>query len=381
MERPVQETKLFFREGTPVFATSTRDELRLGNMLVRQNRVEKDRMESLLMRQRSGTHRLGQLLLEEHLLSEAELSSFLKVQVSEVIFETFEWREGVFTFWDKVAPPGTAVTLEMELQNLLMEGVRRSDERERLREVFPDLERVVEAVANPERVKQSVTLTPEEWKTFFLVDGRRTLGEICRLAGNPDELATLQILHNLLRANFVTLGRATEGEPIPEVPAVPAAEPHSTQHLQDGKPAAPMGPVSVAFSPVVPVRPPEDDTKEVVTKSAVPYMGAAPAPRLTVSRLLLLEEGQERSFPLTGDSYTVGRHKNNDIVINDAKVSSFHARLDRSAEGFTLVDLKSRNGCYINGQRTETALLKTGDELRLGAARLQYRVDFQSIVK
>jgi len=69
------------------------------------------------------------------------------VQVSEVIFETFEWREGVFTFWDKVPHPTTAVMLEMDLQNLLMEGVRRSDERERLNEVFPDLERVVESVA------------------------------------------------------------------------------------------------------------------------------------------------------------------------------------------------------------------------------------------
>ncbi len=41
----------------------------------------------------------------------------------------------------------------MDLQNLIMEGVRRIDERGRLAEFFPDLNMIVESVANPERVK------------------------------------------------------------------------------------------------------------------------------------------------------------------------------------------------------------------------------------
>jgi pSer/pThr/pTyr-binding forkhead associated (FHA) protein len=104
------------------------------------------------------------------------------------------------------------------------------------------------------------------------------------------------------------------------------------------------------------------------------------ASQLTVSRLVLVKDGQESSFPLTRDSYTLGRHRNNDIVVSDPKVSGFHARIDRSAEGFTLVDLKSRNGCFVNGRRVERHLLRTGDELRLGAARLKYRVDYTSDV-
>ena len=85
--------------------------------------------------------------------------------------------------------------------------------------------------------------------------------------------------------------------------------------------------------------------------------------------------GSERRFPLTRDTYTVGRHRNNDIVISDPKVSSFHARLDRSPDGFVVVDLKSRNGSFINGRRVETGPLRNGDELRMGPARLVYRVD------
>src|SRR5207237_111271 len=102
-----------------------KEELRLGAMLVRLRKVASDTMDRALNKPRSGRWRVGSVLLADKLLSETELASFLKVQVSEVIFDTFGWREGVFTFWEKVPPPATAVTLEMDLQNLLMEGSRR----------------------------------------------------------------------------------------------------------------------------------------------------------------------------------------------------------------------------------------------------------------
>jgi hypothetical protein len=369
MERPLQETKLFFREGNPVFATSTKAALRLGNMLVRVGKVSEGRMERVLARQRAAGHRIGQILLSESVIKEDELASFLKVQVSEVIFDTFEWRDGIFTFFDKVPPPVTAVTLHMQLQNLIMEGVRRIDERGRLSEVFPDLEAIPEVVANTERVKHSVTLTQEEWRVFFLIDGRRSLSEICRLAGNPDELATLQVLHNLLTAKFLVVHAASTEVAPAEPPAVPD---EGTAMVVEGRRAPHPAPFSVEFNPASSgVKRIEDDTHEVVTPKAIQYSGAA-----TQSRLVLVKDGAETSFPLTRDSTTLGRHKNNDVVVSDPKVSSFHARIDKTPEGFVIVDLKSRNGTFLNGKRAESAVLKTGDEVRLGTARLVYKVDY-----
>jgi pSer/pThr/pTyr-binding forkhead associated (FHA) protein len=113
-----------------------------------------------------------------------------------------------------------------------------------------------------------------------------------------------------------------------------------------------------------------DDTREVVSPNAVQYLGSAKA--ITLSRVVLYKDGTETSFPLTRDTYTMGRHRNNAIVITDPKVSSFHARIDRTQDGFCLVDLKSRNGSYLNGKRIESVLLRTADEIRLGTARLIY---------
>jgi hypothetical protein len=380
-ERPDQETKLFFREGSPVYATSTKPELRFGSVLVRLGKMTSDQLERVIQRQRKGGYRIGQVLLWEKILKEEELASYLKVQVSEVIFDSFLWSKGVFTFYEKIPPPATAVTLEMDLQNLIMEGVRRIDDRARLPELFPDLNLVVELLANPERIKHTVTLTPEEWQVFFLIDGRRTLAEIGRLAGNPDEPATLLIIHHLLAAKFLRLS-SVSALPMPVLPPQPAdADSDGTQALREARatPAVAGVPVSVEFSSGQRSRKAEnDDSREIVNPKAMKYLGDSR--KLTVSRLVLMKDGNERSFPLTRDSYTLGRHRNNDILITDPKISSFHARIDRSAEGFVLVDLNSLNGTFLNGKKIETGLLKTGDELRLGTARLMYKVDYTSSV-
>jgi len=376
VERPEQETKIFFRDGQPIFSTSTKEDLRAPSLLVRQGKLREEEAELLRMYHPTGVEKMGQVLISENLLSERELGPFLKVQISEAIFDTFSWRSGVFTFFDKVPPPETAVTIEIDLQNLIMEGVRRIDERGRLEELFEDRDQVIEVIANPERVKHSVTLTGEEWRVFFVVDGRRSVEEILTLVGDADELSTLEVIHNLMVANLVTLvGRRSdlEDEDLP-----PAVEEKRTGKISTVQPqsAQSVSEPHVAMNPVQPPRHAPDDARQIVNERAVEYAGKN---LVIVGHLVLTtRDGPERSFPLTKDSSTLGRHRNNDIVISDPKVSAFHVRIDRTAEGFVLVDLESRNGSFVNGRKVQKVLLKNDDVVRAGAARLRYQVDYES---
>jgi predicted component of type VI protein secretion system len=56
-------------------------------------------------------------------------------------------------------------------------------------------------------------------------------------------------------------------------------------------------------------------------------------------------------FPLTQNEMVVGRDASNDIVINDAEVSRKHAHFYLGPAGYTLEDLGSTNGTFVNGQR------------------------------
>lgn len=72
-------------------------------------------------------------------------------------------------------------------------------------------------------------------------------------------------------------------------------------------------------------------------------------------------------YELNKDIVTLGRDITNDITINDPEVSRHHLRITRGAGGFTLEDLGSTNGTFVNGQRlTGPRPLRPGDMIGLG---------------
>jgi hypothetical protein len=72
-------------------------------------------------------------------------------------------------------------------------------------------------------------------------------------------------------------------------------------------------------------------------------------------------------YELTKDIITLGRDITNDIVVNDPEVSRHHARLTRTPNGYTLEDLGSTNGTFVNGHRLAAARpLTNGDMMGMG---------------
>lgn len=72
---------------------------------------------------------------------------------------------------------------------------------------------------------------------------------------------------------------------------------------------------------------------------------------------------------------TIGRAPGNQQVLNDAQVSGYHALIRPEEQGYTIMDLGSSNGTWVNGQRISAKipqLLKAGDIIRIGTTRFTY---------
>jgi hypothetical protein len=75
---------------------------------------------------------------------------------------------------------------------------------------------------------------------------------------------------------------------------------------------------------------------------------------------------------LDTDETTVGRHQEADIFLDDITVSRRHAEIRREGEEFSLHDVGSLNGTYVNRERVEKADLRTGDEVQIGKFKLVF---------
>ncbi|HOA87477.1 MAG: FHA domain-containing protein [Microbacteriaceae bacterium] len=79
-------------------------------------------------------------------------------------------------------------------------------------------------------------------------------------------------------------------------------------------------------------------------------------------------------YLLDSDVTTVGRHPEADIFFDDVTVSRRHAQVVRAGAAFEIVDQRSLNGTYLNGERLDRGVLSNGSEVRIGKFRLTFFV-------
>ncbi len=88
---------------------------------------------------------------------------------------------------------------------------------------------------------------------------------------------------------------------------------------------------------------------------------------------LTAREGEQRSFD--GDELLFGRSGVCDLRFRISAVSRMHARLKLvGSNRWTIEDLNSRNGTFVNGEQVGRAYIRVGDRLKLGADGPELRV-------
>ncbi len=91
---------------------------------------------------------------------------------------------------------------------------------------------------------------------------------------------------------------------------------------------------------------------------------------------VLYEDGEEsKAVALTREWTRIGRSLAADVRFDDPTVSRRHALVVRQADGVRVLDDRSLNGVFVNGERVEWSALDDGDEILVG----RYRLTFVSV--
>jgi len=183
---------IYFLGGKLVFAGSSQPADRLGEVLLRGEKISTEEYLGLDQRIRGG-QRIGKALVEGGVLSPKDLWWAIEQQIKEIVWSIFEWEDGYYHFEDDDAPEREKITFDLDVAGLVVEGIRRSDGMGAIREHFISTDCVVEQT----ELVVPVELEAHERHVLRLIDGQRTIAEICT-ESEIGEAETRKVMHAFL---------------------------------------------------------------------------------------------------------------------------------------------------------------------------------------
>lgn len=183
---------IYFEGGMPVFALSNLVADRLGQFLVRAGKIDEETLKQAAAQASAAKQRTGDVLILMGALTEEERLYYVGQQIKSILYSAFAWEEGAYTLSFQARARKEAIKLDIHPANLIMRGIKKLYKPQRLKRLLPASSRLMPA-ADPSFNLSDVEL--QAWEAHLLpkCDGSRTVAELVRIAGKPenDVLGTL----------------------------------------------------------------------------------------------------------------------------------------------------------------------------------------------
>jgi hypothetical protein len=217
VERRSVHKRIIVREGNIFSSWSNDPRESLGQFLIRMRLVTEEQLFRALLGQEANGRLLGSILVADGVLSEEDLRGALKAKAEETVYDLFLWPSGQFEFREGEFPD-ILITFETSVTPVIMEGIRRVDEWQRIRAVLPSMETTVKvtgpapagvealerqvlalAAAGKTLAAMSLELRRSEFETAALVFDLHSRGlvavdQVREETGGPDPVGTIQTL-------------------------------------------------------------------------------------------------------------------------------------------------------------------------------------------
>lgn len=195
--------KVYIKEGNVVHATSSDREDSLGNYLQRSGVLSPEIFAETMAERERTNKRYGVLLIERGVLSPGEIYRAIRKQIEAIVWSLFYWQDGgvIFSIGDFREPD--AVKIQLPMRQVILQGIKRAPNAKALVARLGRKETVFEPCYRMEDLIE-LALDADEYRLLHLVDGRRSLFEVCTqgphgAAENGKVMYAFQVLQ-LIRA-------------------------------------------------------------------------------------------------------------------------------------------------------------------------------------
>ncbi len=169
--------RVYFQDGMVCSTASSEPNEYLGHFLISRGYLNEGQLCKAMETQLKTGIKLGKILVAVGIIDEPDLQAMLTLKAQENIYQLFRWAEGEFSFEELQSIDEEMIHIALEVTMVVMEGIRRSDEWERILKVIPSGD-VVLARTVDELAAGSSLGGDAQARLFAAVDGERRLASI-----------------------------------------------------------------------------------------------------------------------------------------------------------------------------------------------------------
>ena len=119
------------REGGLLYATIDTRKKKIGEFLIEREMVTGKQLDDALEVSQKEKKRIGNVLIDKGYLDRDSLEDAIHEQIKEVVYEVLPWKKGQFVFFAGTEPEDEDILLDIRMDHLILEGLRRIDESSR----------------------------------------------------------------------------------------------------------------------------------------------------------------------------------------------------------------------------------------------------------
>ncbi len=203
LQRQDEVAMVYFNQGNVIYAYTPQQKVPLGELLVEQGILTQNQLAGALAeKEKNPNRRIGEVFVKFGYVSRSQMEEAVRRQVEELIYRLLHWEVGNFKFYENEFPTEEEVLIQISTENLILEGVRRLDELEEVKQRLPDFGTVLIVKPIPSQRTRDVALKGDEWNILSLVDGRKDIFQILERS-NTDRLTTLKNLAALYMSGLI----------------------------------------------------------------------------------------------------------------------------------------------------------------------------------
>ena len=220
-EEGAHNARLYFKEGRLIHAAMDKKEARLTDVMVKVGKLTAEQAGAVRSRSTVGTDKeLGLLMIQSGMLNQNDIVQGVKNYLLDTVYQLFTWRTGSFRFEPNELPPEERITVAVSLDHLIIEGSRRVQEWEQLKDELPDLDVPLKFAERQDTNLRNINLSVEQWKVISFINSRNTIRQIATFL-KVDEFQIRRIVYGLQTAGLVELAPIPRGGVAAATPVAP----------------------------------------------------------------------------------------------------------------------------------------------------------------